>query len=68
LAVLLFLSWFPACKEFRVAREILLLGKEEILDCAFGGQVASNYAIKVTAVKILVSSFASGASAPYFGC
>jgi hypothetical protein len=27
-----------------------------------------NYAIKVTSVKILVSSFASGASAPYFGC
>jgi hypothetical protein len=28
---------------------------------------ASNYAIKVTSVKILVSSFTSGASAPYFG-
>jgi hypothetical protein len=30
--------------------------------------VASNYAIKVTSLEILVSSFASGASAPYFGC
>jgi len=28
----------------------------------------SNYAIKVTSVKYLDSSFASGASAPYFGC
>jgi hypothetical protein len=27
-----------------------------------------NYAIKVTSVKMLVSSFVSGASAPYFGC
>ena len=27
-----------------------------------------NYAIKVTSVKYLFSSFTSGASAPYFGC
>jgi cytochrome b subunit of formate dehydrogenase len=27
-----------------------------------------NYAIKATSVERLVSSFASGASAPYFGC
>jgi hypothetical protein len=30
--------------------------------------VSSNYAIKPTSVGTLLQSFASGASAPYFGC
>jgi hypothetical protein len=31
-------------------------------------ELLPNYAIKATAVERLVSSFTSGASAPYFGC
>ena len=40
------------------------VGMKEMID----RMVQPNYAIKVAAVKILASSLASGASAPYFGC